>query len=152
MNWFFDQKLTPSSEGASVTWDDARFFTITFEGKRFHGELISDLTEDKQLVLKINQRVFHVRKKHELDELIHRLGMDKPKARKIKSFSAPMPGRVLQTQVAPGDEVEEGTPLLTLEAMKMENTLKSTGSGVVKSVLVVPGQVVEKGCVLIAFE
>lgn len=152
MNWFFDQKLMPSSEGASVTWDDARFFTITFEGKRFHGELISDLTEDKQLVLKINQRVFHVRKKHELDDLIHRLGLDKPKARKIRSFSAPMPGRVLQTQVTPGDEVEEGTPLLTLEAMKMENTLKSTGSGVVKAILVVPGQVVEKGCVLIAFE
>lgn len=152
MNWFFDQKPTLSSEGASVTWDDSRFFTITFEGRRYHGELLSDLSEDKQLVLKINHRVFHVRKKHELDELIHRLGLDKPKARKIKSFAAPMPGRVIQILVKPGDEVLEGSPLLTLEAMKMENTLKSTGVGVVKSILISDGAVVDKGSVLIEFE
>lgn len=152
MNWFFDFKPTHSAEGASIVWDNAKFFTITFEGRQFHGEIVSDLTEDKQLVLKINHRVFHVRKKHELDELIHRLGMDKPKARKIKSFAAPMPGRVIQIQVKTGDQVEEGTPLLTLEAMKMENTLKSTGIGIVKAINVVAGTVVEKGSVLIDFE
>jgi biotin carboxyl carrier protein len=152
MTWIFDQKETATSEGAAIRWIDHRFFTLDFEGEEYHGEVISDLSEAQQLVLKINHRVFHIRKKHALDELIHQLGMDKPKVRKIKSFNAPMPGRIINILVAVGEEVDAGTPLISLEAMKMENTLKSSGIGKVKTIHVAAGAVVEKGAALFEFE
>jgi biotin carboxyl carrier protein len=152
MTWIFDQKETATSEGAAIRWIDHRFFTLDFEGQEYHGEVISDLSEAQQLVLKINHRVFHIRKKHALDELIHQLGMDKPKVRKIKSFNAPMPGRIINLLVAVGEDVDAGTPLISLEAMKMENTLKSSGIGKVKTIHVEAGAVVEKGAALFEFE
>lgn len=152
MTWIFDQKETATSEGAAIRWIDHRFFTLDFEGEEYHGEVISDLSEAQQLVLKINHRVFHIRKKHALDELIHQLGMDKPKVRKIKSFNAPMPGRIVNVLVAVGEDVDAGTPLISLEAMKMENTLKSSGIGKVKTIHVAAGAVVEKGAALFEFE
>ena len=152
MTWIFDQKETATSEGAAIRWIDHRFFTLDFEGEEYHGEVVSDLSEAQQLVLKINHRVFHIRKKHALDELIHQLGMDKPKVRKIKSFNAPMPGRIINVLVAVGEEVDAGTPLISLEAMKMENTLKSSGIGKVKAIHVAAGAVVEKGAALFEFE
>ena len=60
-------------------------------------------------------------------------------------LKAPMPGMVLRVLVAVGDRVGPGTPLLALEAMKMENELKAAAPGVVTAVLVVPGRAVEKG-------
>lgn len=152
MTWIFDQKETITSDGASIRWIDHRFFTLHFEGQTFNGEVLSDLSEERQLILKINHRVFHIRKKHTLDDLIHQLGMDKPKVRKIKSFNAPMPGRIIQVLVNVGDEVELGTALISLEAMKMENTLKSSGIGKVKTIRVATGDVVEKGATLFEFE
>jgi biotin carboxyl carrier protein len=152
MTWIFDQKETATSEGAAIRWIDHRFFTLDFEGHEYHGEVISDLSEAQQLVLKINHRVFHIRKKHALDELIHQLGMDKPKVRKIKSFNAPMPGRIINVLVSVGEDVDAGTPLISLEAMKMENTLKSSGIGKVKTIHVAAGAVVEKGAALFEFE
>ena len=152
MTWIFDQKETATSEGAAIRWIDHRFFTLDFEGQEYHGEVISDLSVAQQLVLKINHRVFHIRKKHALDELIQQLGMDKPKVRKIKSFNAPMPGRIINVLVAVGDDVDAGTPLISLEAMKMENTLKSSGIGKVKTIHVAAGAVVEKGAALFEFE
>lgn len=66
-------------------------------------------------------------------------------------LSAPMPGKVVRILVAPGDAVEPGTPLVVLEAMKMENELKASGSARVSEVLVAPHQAVEKGAVLVRF-
>jgi biotin carboxyl carrier protein len=63
-----------------------------------------------------------------------------------------MPGLVLRVQVEPGQRVAEGGGLVVLEAMKMENELKSPATGVVKAVRVSPGEAVEKGQVLVEFE
>jgi biotin carboxyl carrier protein len=71
--------------------------------------------------------------------------------RKVKEVKAPMPGMVLRVEVVPGQEVQEGDPLLVLEAMKMENNLKSPASGTIKSVHVEAGKAVEKGAVLVVF-
>ncbi len=75
----------------------------------------------------------------------------------VKSFSkekemairAPMPGLVASISVSPGMVVEEGKPLLVLEAMKMLNELRAPQSGVVKSVNVEQGDTVEDGQVLV---
>ena len=78
--------------------------------------------------------------------------MDKPKIKRIKELQAPMPGRILQLFIQPGDEIQVGDPILSLEAMKMENVLKADGIGVVKNIQIELGAVVDKGTVLIEFE
>jgi pyruvate carboxylase subunit B len=55
-------------------------------------------------------------------------------------------------QARAGETVSAGSGLIVLEAMKMENELKAAAPGVVKSVRVAPGEVVEKGQVLVEFE
>ena len=62
---------------------------------------------------------------------------------------APMPGLVVRVNVQPGDLVQAGQPLVVMEAMKMENELRSTSGGVVKAVRVQPGAAVEKGATLV---
>jgi pyruvate carboxylase subunit B len=62
---------------------------------------------------------------------------------------APMPGMVLRVEVAVGDMVKAGTGLVVLEAMKMENEIRSPGAGVVRAILVEGGQAVEQGAALV---
>jgi len=68
------------------------------------------------------------------------------------AVSAPIPGLVVKVLVTAGDTIEEGQPLVILEAMKMENEIRSMRTGVVKSIEVAPGQRVEQNAVLIVLE
>ena len=60
-----------------------------------------------------------------------------------------MPGLVVRIQVELGQQVTAGTPLIVLEAMKMENQLKAPADGTVTEIRVQPGAAVEKGHILI---
>jgi oxaloacetate decarboxylase alpha subunit len=65
------------------------------------------------------------------------------------TVSAPMPGTVLDVKVNVGDNVNAGDTLLILEAMKMENEIAATSSGVVKEIVAKKGAAVSTGEVLI---
>jgi biotin carboxyl carrier protein len=60
-----------------------------------------------------------------------------------------MPGQVLRILVKEGQQVKTGDSLVVLEAMKMEQTIRTTINGVVQSVLVATGQVVAPGQMLV---
>ena len=62
---------------------------------------------------------------------------------------APMPGLVVRIEVAEGQEVDAGTGLVVVEAMKMENELRAPRPGKVQTVHVAVGQAVEKGASLV---
>lgn len=62
---------------------------------------------------------------------------------------APMPGKVLEVLVQPGDRVAAGDGLLILEAMKMESRLLAEASGTVAEVRVTAGDTVDGGQVLL---
>ena len=68
------------------------------------------------------------------------------------AVTAQMTGRILRIEVAPGDEVQEGVLLLVLEAMKMENEIRSPRTGKVKAVAVNVGDRVNNGDPLVEFE
>ncbi len=68
------------------------------------------------------------------------------------SVSASMPGRVVALLVAEGEQVEAGQGVIVLEAMKMENELKSPKAGRVSQVRVREGQATEAGEPLIVIE
>ena len=61
------------------------------------------------------------------------------------AVTAPLPGTIVTVSVAVGDRVEPGQELCVLEAMKMNNPIRSTRSGVVTKVLVSVGQQVQHG-------
>jgi len=65
------------------------------------------------------------------------------------SIRAPMPGRITSILVKEGEAVETGSPLLILEAMKMQNELTSPTSGLVKSIHVREGDTVKKDALLL---
>ena len=62
---------------------------------------------------------------------------------------APIPGLVVKVLVQEGEDIPEDHPLVILEAMKMENEIRSLRAGVVRSVDVVAGQRVEQGAALL---
>ncbi len=66
-----------------------------------------------------------------------------------KLLKSPMPGRVLKLLVTEGDEVEVGQPLLVVEAMKMENEVKSKAKGKVVAIHVAAGATVEGNAKLV---
>jgi 3-methylcrotonyl-CoA carboxylase alpha subunit len=68
------------------------------------------------------------------------------------SMGAPMPGIVLKILVAPGDVVTKGTPLLVLEAMKMEHGIVAPRDGTIESVNCSEGELVQPGVDLIEME
>jgi pyruvate carboxylase subunit B len=67
-------------------------------------------------------------------------------------LTAPMPGLIVRVNVQVGDEVAAGQGLVVMEAMKMENELRATAAGRVKTVIAAPGTAVEKGALLIELE
>jgi biotin carboxyl carrier protein len=70
---------------------------------------------------------------------------------RIANLKAPMPGLITRLLVAEGDSVQAGTPVLVMEAMKMENELRAGGSGTVEKIKVDLRQPVDQGQVLVTF-
>jgi biotin carboxyl carrier protein len=69
-----------------------------------------------------------------------------------QEIAASMPGKVVRLLVAPGDAVEEGQGLVVVEAMKMQNEMKSPKSGRVAEIRVRPDATVVAGEVLVVVE
>jgi len=69
-----------------------------------------------------------------------------------KKIVAPMPGKVVRLLVGDGDAVESGTGVAVVEAMKMQNEIKSPKKGTVQKILVMEGVAVNAGDVLAIVE
>ncbi len=67
-------------------------------------------------------------------------------------ITAPMPGKVVKVLVKKGDEVKEGQGLVVVEAMKMENELRSPKAGKVVELAAQEGTAVENGAKLVVVE
>ena len=69
-----------------------------------------------------------------------------------QTITAPMPGKVVEVKVAPGDAVNEGDGVVIIEAMKMQNELKAVKTGTVAAVNVSAGDSVAPGSALVVIE
>jgi 3-methylcrotonyl-CoA carboxylase alpha subunit len=93
-----------------------------------------------------------------VDGEVVRLELVAPGARRRRaaagheSLSAPMPATVVRVLAAPGDHVTQGSPLVLLEAMKMELPLRAPRDAVVKTVRCAEGELVQPGVPLIDLE
>jgi 3-methylcrotonyl-CoA carboxylase alpha subunit len=67
-------------------------------------------------------------------------------------LTAPMPGKIVAVLAEKGSTVEKGTPLLIMEAMKMEHTIAAPANGTVEDLLYAVGDQVAEGAQLLAFK
>lgn len=143
-------------DGMEGTWDKveigARRFHIVKDNKSYTCEVIDYLKEKKSFIIRVNGTIYRVGVKDRFDALLKQLGMESTSVAKVNSIKAPMPGLVLRIMVEEGQEIKQGDSILILEAMKMENIIKSPGSGTVKAIKVAAKDAVEKNHVLIEFK
>eukprot|EP01080_Neovahlkampfia_damariscottae_P005074 gene5074-8674_t len=71
---------------------------------------------------------------------------------KIGSLKSPMPGKIIKVNVKQGDKVKKGQPLIIMEAMKMEHTIRATSDGVVKKIHFKVGDMVKRSSDLAELE
>lgn len=124
---------------------------ILHDNKSYNVEVVEFDKSEKLATIKVNGNEYQVKVTTPLDLLLKQLGLDNLNANKIAQIKAPMPGLVLNVLVKEGDEVKKGDSLVVLEAMKMENIIKSPTDAVVKKIEVVQGDKIEKNTILIQF-
>lgn len=142
--------------GTSIDWDLIEVRDNTFhiikDNKGYNATLVSYNPEEKTMVLNVNGTDYEVSIKDKNDLLLQQLGISVKSSSAVQFIKAPMPGLIINVSVNPGDEVKKGDTLLILEAMKMENVIKSPRDGKVKKVNVTLRNAVEKNQVLLEFE
>ena len=158
----------------NVELDMSKHITIEVEGKTFQAETKKT---SRGMVVQVDKKEFLVQfetayisidgHKHAVEVRNFRRGrpswdnakeeaedikIGKP-AHKISGregiIHPPMPGRVVSIKVKKGDSVKAGSPILVLEAMKMQNEVISNTDGVVREIRVSEGDLVESGDVLV---
>ena len=124
---------------------------ILHQHTSYRVEIVSFSKEEKMARIKVNGHTYSIVIKDQFDDLLHQLGLDNLQSAKVAELKAPMPGLVLSILVKEGDEIKKGDNLLVLEAMKMENIIKSPADVTIKSIKIKPRDKVEKNQVLIQF-
>ncbi len=163
---------------ANLSPDSGYYFT--YENQEFY-VAVKEILEDRWIV-KVNDQEFLIinegnktksinflknwsfSQEGNLIELSH---SDNPKAWQISlldysakglsavaanALTAPMPGKIISVEVAPGAEVKAGDKLIVMEAMKMEMSLDAPRDGVVAAIPVEAGQLVNDGDILLELE
>lgn len=147
---------TTTLNGQPFVWDlvalDNGHFHIIKDDRSFNAEVVEADYADKSFKIKVNETIYNVAAKDRFDLLLEQMGINNSTKNKVNNIKAPMPGLIWDIKVQAGDVVKAGDVVLVLVAMKMENALKSSGDGVVKSIKVNKGDSVDKNQVLIEFE
>lgn len=114
---------------------------------------VSNISADgSEITLTLNGKWYTVEVKNEQELLLEKLGFKTHNNASAGQLKAPMPGKILEMLVKPGDEVAQGQPVIILEAMKMENELKAPINGKITAIHVEIGQSVEKNHTILEIE
>jgi biotin carboxyl carrier protein len=143
-------------DGQPFHWDLQQLQPGKFHLLRGHQSFSAEVVQadypSKSFVIRINGRLHALQVKDRFDLLLEQMGISAANAHQVNEVKAPMPGLIVDIKVAAGQAVKKGDPILILEAMKMENIIKSPGDGVVKAIKVNLRDNVEKNQVLIQFQ
>jgi len=123
-------------------------YSLIVDSRSFEIEV--DNTDDEYRVL-VDGRNYRI---HLVDERRVRIGSAQSglELKGRQNVSVPMPGKVVAVLVAEGDTVEKGQGLVIVEAMKMENEVRSPILGEVKEIKDKPGDTMKGGAVLLVVE
>jgi pyruvate carboxylase subunit B len=121
---------------------DGRSHTLIARPREERGEWEIELRGHRHQVMALDERRRAIRK----------IAGAAATAQGPLAMRAPMPGLIIAVEVGPDDVVRQGQGLVVIEAMKMENELKSPVAGRVAEVKARPGQAVDKGDTLLVIE
>ena len=147
----YDFTIEGNEKGIDMIEIKNGIFHIIKDNKSYNAEVLKASKEEKSFVIRVNGNKYTVQIKDKYDDLLKELGIDTASARKVKEMKAPMPGLVVDVRVKEGDEVKKGDALVVLQAMKMENILKSPADAIIKKIHVKKEDTIEKNQILISF-
>lgn len=139
----------------NILEEGASFVLFEFEGEEysvslsnFHeGKMIlSSKGKNHEVILADNQYVLEG-EEFKIDSPKRTRG--KLKSHDLGQMKSPMPGKILKILVSAGDAVEIGTPILVMEAMKMEHTIKASKAGIIEKIFYKEGDLVAGGVELV---
>jgi biotin carboxyl carrier protein len=128
---------------------DKNRFNLIENDKGYNLQLVDKNFIEKEYKIEIENEVYYIKIKDEIDQMLDSLGLSGKTIKKINELKAPMPGMVLEIFVKEGDFIKTGDKLMILEAMKMENILKADFEGEISEILIEKGKAVTKGQILI---
>lgn len=137
------------------TWDLSQLsnhqFQILKNDKVYNAELVQVSDGQKEFIIKLNGKLISLAIKDSMDLLLEKLGIEHDIENVVKDVKAPMPGLIIDIALKTDQEVKKGDTLLILEAMKMENVIKSPTNGIISKVHIKKGESVEKNQILVEF-
>lgn len=128
---------------------DTRTYSVLFDGTSYN--VIAEKS-DGVVRLLVNGSYHEAMVESERSRLLKSFDAQSATGHRRMEIHAPMPALVVKVEVGVGDEVTSGQGLIILEAMKMENEIKSHSAGKVREIFVEKGAAVEKGELLIILE
>jgi biotin carboxyl carrier protein len=145
------ERTVEPAQGWRLDWDDeAAGVGRLVDGERSVPVVVEGEGPDRVVTLRGRRIAVSVRSWRE------RLLAEAERAAEVHAgpvtIKATLPGLVVAVEVSEGDEVEEGHPLLTIEAMKMQNEVRAPRSGRVIEIAVRSGQAVATGAALLRLE
>lgn len=151
----FDNATSGTINGNPFVWDLIEIkpgsFHVIKDNKSYNVEVVEVNYSEKSFLVNVKGNNYQLQVEDKFDELLKSLGFDNLNSSKVNEIKAPMPGLVIDVCISEGDTIKKGDPVIVLEAMKMENIIKSTTDGIIKKINVKKGMAVEKSQVLINF-
>ncbi len=127
-------------------------FHALYKNKSFDISIVNTDFPNKTCTLSVNGTRYTLNISDHYDQMVERMGLLAVPEERVDTITAPIPGLIIDINVAVGDTVAEGDPLLVLSAMKMENIITAPNDGTIASIDMDLNEAVEKGKVLITFE
>ena len=151
-----DGRVEQVAPGSEESWDWKQLapgvFDVRMGNRNVRVERMDGPDAKGNVTIRVNGVVQALQVLGPQQLLLESMGMSANVETQEKHVESPMPGKILQVMVAPGTVVDEGDPLLVLEAMKMENVIRAPRSGVIAVVQAQVGEAVEKAATLVTYE
>jgi pyruvate carboxylase subunit B len=126
---------------------DTNIYSFIIDGRSYQFTL--DKVDNGYIIRSLGKEI-EVELEDERTRLLKSIIPKESKLHGHGEIKAVMPGLVKKVEVSIGDEIKAGQGLIILEAMKMENEIKSTIAGKVEAIYVKETQTVEKGQILVS--
>lgn len=118
---------------------------IRYLNKNYNVQIRNQNDDLRSTTIRVDGYDFEINLALPLDRLIEELGFDARKSINSKEVRAPIPGQVIAIYSESGDTILAETPLISLEAMKMENIVQVPVDGTIDNIYVKIGETVKKG-------
>jgi len=140
-------ELNGENYGVELSQLSKYTYLLKINNKVYH--VTSEKLNGSDYTFAIDGSTFNTTVRTTLEEKANEYLQNKAKESGTEIIKSPMPGLIVKILKQVGDNVEVGDPIILLEAMKMENEIRASASGVIKSISAKENFSVEKGQALL---